>query len=255
MKLEQAKAVVSGGASGLGGAVVRKIVGAGGRAAVLDVNEQQGQALVEELGEGAIFVRTDVSSEQEVDAAVARAAEAFGGLTLAVNCAGILGAGRILGREGTMPGKLFSRVIRINLIGAFLVSKAAADLMQRNDPDAEGQRGLIVHTASVAAYEGQIGQAAYSASKGGLVGMTLPMARELARFGIRVMSIAPGIFMTPMMEDIPEEIRESLGAQAPFPSRLGKPAEFADMVAYIYSNPMLNGSTIRLDGAIRMQPK
>ena len=255
MNLNDIGAVVSGGASGLGNAVVRRIAAEGGRVAILDLNEDLGRAEAEALGDAAIFVRTDVSHEGDVDAAVARAAEAFGGVQLAVNCAGILGAGRVLGREGPMPRDVFAKVLEVNLIGSFLLARAAAARMVDNEPNEHGERGLIVNTASVAAYEGQIGQAAYSASKGGVVGMTLPLAREFARFGIRVMTIAPGIFMTPMMASLPEDIQKSLGAQVPFPSRLGEPEEFADLVAYIAGNTMLNGETIRLDGGIRMQPK
>ncbi len=255
MKLHDIAAVVSGGASGLGNAVVRRIVAEGGRVAILDLNEDLGQAEAEALGDAAIFVRTDVSHEADVDAAVAGATEAFGGVQMAVNCAGILGAGRVLGRKGPMPRDVFAKVIEVNLIGSFLLARAAAARMVDNTPNEDGERGLIVNTASVAAFEGQIGQAAYSASKGGVVGMTLPLAREFARFGIRVNTIAPGIFLTPMMASLPEEIQQSLGAQVPFPSRLGKPEEFADLVAYIAGNTMLNAETIRLDGGIRMQPK
>jgi NAD(P)-dependent dehydrogenase (short-subunit alcohol dehydrogenase family) len=255
MKISQAKAIVSGGASGLGNSVASRVIRDGGQVAILDVNDELGQTAAAELGEKAIFIRTDVSSENDVNTAVAKTVETFGGINFCVNCAGILGAGRILGREGPMPGDLFSRVIQINLIGTFLLSKASADAMQNNEPNQEGERGVIVNTASVAAFEGQIGQAAYSASKAGVAGMALPMAREFARIGIRVNTIAPGIFMTPRMEGMPPEVRESLGAQVPFPSRLGRPEEFSDLVAYVYSNPMLNAETIRLDGAIRMQPK
>lgn len=255
MDISKAKAIVSGGASGLGNSVARRIIDAGGQAAILDVNDELGRAAAAELGDNAIFVRTDVSAEDQVVAAVAQAVEAFGNINFCVNCAGILGAGRVLGRDGPMPGDLFARVIQINLVGTFLLSKAAADAMQANEPNQEGERGVIINTASVAAFEGQIGQAAYSASKAGVAGMALPMAREFARIGIRVNTIAPGIFMTPMMEGMPPEIQESLGAQVPFPSRLGRPEEFSDLVAYVYSNPMLNAETIRLDGAIRMQPK
>lgn len=255
MDISQSKAIVSGGASGLGNSVARRIISEGGQVAILDVNEELGQTAAAELGENAIFIRTDVSSEDDVNAAVAKAVDAFGGVNFCVNCAGILGAGRILGREGPMPGDQFSKVIQINLIGTFLLSKASADAMQNNEPNQEGERGVIVSTASVAAFEGQIGQAAYAASKAGVAGMALPMAREFARIGIRVNTIAPGIFMTPMMEGMPPQVQESLGAQVPFPSRLGRPDEFSDLVAYVYSNPMLNAETIRLDGAIRMQPK
>jgi NAD(P)-dependent dehydrogenase (short-subunit alcohol dehydrogenase family) len=255
MELNKLKAVVSGGASGLGNAVASRIVAEGGRVAILDLNEAQGRQAAAALGERAVFVKTDVSSEAEVNAAVATAAEAFGGLNLAVSCAGILGAGRVLGREGPMPGEYFAKVIGVNLVGTFLLAKAAADRMQHNEPNAEGERGVIVNTASVAAFEGQVGQAAYSASKAGVAGMALPLAREFARIGIRVNTIAPGIFLTPMMEGMPEHVQQSLAAQVPFPSRLGRPEEFADLVVYVCTNTMLNAETIRLDGAIRMQPK
>jgi NAD(P)-dependent dehydrogenase (short-subunit alcohol dehydrogenase family) len=254
MKFEGTRAVITGAASGLGLAVAQRVAGAGGQVVMLDINEEQGERAAAALG-NARFERVDVSVEQEVNDAVKRAAETMGGIDLAVNCAGIIGAARVLGRNAPMDGAFFARVIGINLIGSFFVAKAAADAMQHNDPKEEGERGLIVNTASVAAYEGQIGQAAYAASKGGVVSMTLPIARELARLGIRVMTIAPGIFMTPMMAGLPESVQKSLGEQVPFPSRLGRPEEFADLVAYICGNVMLNGETIRLDGAIRMQPK
>ncbi len=255
MQISKAKAIVTGGASGLGLATARKVVAEGGRVTVLDINQEQGDAAVDELGAASAFVATDVSSEEAVNGAVAQAAESMGGVNLLVNCAGILGAGRVLGRDGPMPGESFIKVIQVNLIGSFLMAKAAADKMQHNEPNEEGERGVIISTASVAAFEGQIGQAAYAASKAGVAGMALPIAREFARIGVRVMTIAPGIFMTPMMEGMPEKVRQSLAAQVPFPPRLGKPEEFADLVAYIYGNTMLNGETIRLDGAIRMQPK
>jgi NAD(P)-dependent dehydrogenase (short-subunit alcohol dehydrogenase family) len=255
MKFENAKAIVSGGVSGLGFAVAEKLVKAGGQVAMLDVNEDAGSAAMKKLGERALFIRTDVSNEASVNAAVEQAKAKFGSLTLAVNCAGILGAGRVLGKQGPMASEYFAKVIHVNLIGSFNLGKAAAAAMESNAADADGQRGLIVNTASVAAFEGQIGQAAYSASKGGVVAMTLPMAREFARIGVRVVSIAPGIFWTPMMEGMPPEVQDSLGKQVPFPSRLGKPEEYAELVASIYENTMINGTTIRLDGAIRMQPK
>ncbi len=255
MQIETSAAVVSGGASGLGLATATTIVAAGGRAVLLDINEEQGRASAAELGERARFVRTDISDEAQVRAAVQEAADFMGGITLAVNCAGILLPARVLGREGPLPAESFQRSLTINLLGSFILIKEAANLMQANEPSADGERGVIVNTASVAAFEGQVGQAGYSASKGGVVGMTLPIARELARFGIRVVTIAPGIFMTPMMAGLPEDVQKSLGAQVPFPPRLGKPEEYADLVAAIYGNPMINGETIRLDGAIRMQPK
>jgi NAD(P)-dependent dehydrogenase (short-subunit alcohol dehydrogenase family) len=222
---------------------------------MLDVQEALGTAAANALGPNAAFFRCDVTSEAEVNGAVAAARARMGGLNLAVNCAGIVGAGRVLGREGPMPGEFFTKVIHINLIGTFLVDKAAAQVMQTNPPNEDGERGVLIHTSSVAAFEGQIGQAAYSATKAGVAGMVLPMAREFARIGIRVMAIAPGIFRTPMVAGMPADLQQSLAAQIPFPSRLGKPSEFADLVMAIVGNPMLNGETIRLDGAIRMQPK
>jgi NAD(P)-dependent dehydrogenase (short-subunit alcohol dehydrogenase family) len=255
MQLEDSAAVVSGGASGLGLATASKIVAAGGRVVLLDINEEQGRKSAAELGKRARFVKADISDEDQVRAAVKDAADFMGRITLAVNCAGILLPARVLGREGPLPAESFHRSLKINLLGSFVLIKEAANLMQANEAGADGERGLIVNTASVAAFEGQIGQAGYSASKGGVVGMTLPIARELARFGIRVVTIAPGIFMTPMMAGLPEEVQKSLGAQVPFPPRLGRPSEYADLVAAIYGNPMINGETIRLDGAIRMQPK
>lgn len=255
MKIEQATAVISGGASGLGRAVAERVLSAGGRAVLLDVNDALGMQTVAELGDAASFVHTDISSEEQVDAAVTKAKELMGSITLAMNCAGVIGAGRVLGRGGPMPGNLFANTIKINLIGSFFLTKAAANEMQHNEADENGDRGVVVNTASIAAYEGQIGQAAYSASKGGIVAMTLPIARELGRIGVRVMTIAPGIFLTPMMHALPEKIQESLSAQVPYPQRLGHPEEFADLVAYIYKNAYLNGEVIRLDGGIRMQPK
>lgn len=255
MILESARAVVSGGASGLGLAVVQRVLDAGGSAAILDVNAEQGEKTADELGDRVHFFATDVSDEAQVEASVAAAASAMDGVTLAVSCAGIIGAGLALGRDGPMPGATFGNVLEINLLGSFLLARAATNLMRENPETENGERGVVVNTASVAAFEGQIGQAAYSASKGGIVGMTLPLAREFARYGVRVVTVAPGIFMTPMMEALPEKVQASLAAQVPFPPRLGKPAEFAMLVASIYSNPMINGTTIRLDGAIRMQPK
>ncbi len=255
MNFEKINAVVTGAASGLGHAVAARIVAAGGQVAMLDVNAEQGEAAANALGDGAFFLRTDVCDEDNVNNAVAAARKQMGEIRLAVSCAGILGAGRVLGRDGPMQGSFFAKVIQVNLIGSFLLAKAAADAMQHNEPGADGERGLIVNTASVAAFEGQIGQAAYAASKAGVAGMALPLAREFARIGVRVMTIAPGIFLTPMMEVMPAAIQQSLAAQVPFPSRLGKPEEFADLVACICESPMLNAETIRLDGAIRMQPK
>ena len=257
MELSKAKAVVTGAAStaGLGYATAEKIIDAGGSVALLDVNDEDGEKSAATLGDRAHYIHTDVSSEADVSAAIAAASERMGGLTLAVNCAGIIGAARALGREAPMAGSFFETTIRVNLVGSFLVAKEAANVMQHNEPNDDGERGLIVSTASIAAFEGQIGQVAYSASKGGVVGMTLPLAREFARIGIRVNVIAPGIFMTPMVAGMTPELQASLGAQVPFPSRLGRPEEYAALVASIYENAMINGETIRIDGAIRMQPK
>ena len=255
MQLNQVKAIITGGASGLGHAVAQHLVTNGGHVALFDVNEDKGQEAAKSLGGNARFFRTDVTSEDGVAANVSAARDALGGLNVLVNCAGILGAGRMLGKEGPMPLSTFATTVLVNLVGRFNVAKAAASLMQKNEAGEDGERGVIINTASVAAYEGQIGQAAYSASKGGVVGMTLPMARELSRFGIRVATIAPGIFWTPMVDGMPPQVQESLSASIPVPSRLGKPDEFASTVAFILGNRYINGETIRLDGAVRLQPK
>lgn len=255
MELGTANAVITGGASGLGLATAERVIAAGGQATLIDLNAEQGKARAASLGERAFFVAADVASESDVRQAIEAAHGRMGSITLAVNCAGVIGAARTLGREGPMAGDFFARTIGVNLIGSFLVAKEAANLMQANAPDADGERGVIVSTASIAAFEGQIGQAAYSASKGGVVGMMLPLAREFARLGIRVNTLAPGIFRTPMVAGLPDDVQESLGRQVPFPPRLGRPEEYADAVAFIYGNTMVNGETIRLDGAIRMQPK
>jgi len=255
MKIQDARAVVTGGASGLGAAVATHIASRGGKVALVDVQEGPGQSMAAKIGASASFLRCDVTSEAEVNSTMDTAASRMGGLNLLVNCAGVVGAGRVLGKNGPMAGDFFAKVVHINLIGTFLCDKAAANIMQNNTPTADGERGLLIHTASVAAFEGQIGQAAYSATKAGLAGMVLPMAREFARIGVRCMAIAPGIFHTPMVDGMTPELQASLASQIPFPSRLGKPEEFAQLVASIFEIPMLNGETIRLDGAIRMQPK
>jgi NAD(P)-dependent dehydrogenase (short-subunit alcohol dehydrogenase family) len=255
MQLDQIKAVVSGGVSGLGLAVAKHLIERGAKVTLLDINDEKGTTAVAELGGNATYQRTDVTSEDGVAAALKQAAEKMGGLNVAMNCAGILGAGRVLGKEGPMPLKNFQTTVMVNLIGSFNVAKAAADLMQHNTPGEDGERGVIINTASIAAYEGQIGQAAYSASKGGVIGMTLPMAREFARIGVRVMTVAPGVFHTPMVDGMPAQVYDSLCAQVPFPSRLGTPEEFASTVAFILENRYLNGGVIRVDGAIRLAPK
>jgi NAD(P)-dependent dehydrogenase (short-subunit alcohol dehydrogenase family) len=255
MKINQTRAFITGGVSGLGLSVARHFVSAGGQAVLLDINDAAGAAAEQELGSAVKYIKADVTSEASIEAAVQAAVEFMGGINVAVNCAGVIGAGRVLGREGPMPLEFFARVIQINLIGTFNVCKAVALAMENNTPNDDGERGVIINTASVAAFEGQIGQAAYSASKGGIVGMTLPIAREYARLGVRVMAIAPGIFWTPMVDGMPEHIQESLSASIPFPSRLGKPDEFAELAAHIVENGYFNGGTIRLDGAVRLQPK
>jgi len=253
MDFREALAVITGGASGLGKAVAARVIAGGGKAAILDLQEALGAAVAEEIG--AAFFKCDVAVEAQVTAAMEAARTMLGGINLLVNCAGIVGAGKLVGKDGPMGGDYFEKVVRVNLIGTFLCDKTAAAIMQANTPNAEGERGVIIHTASVAAFEGQIGQVAYSATKAGIAGMTLPIARELAKSGIRCVAIAPGIFMTPMLATLPQHVQDSLGQQVPFPARLGKPEEFAQMVQAIVEIPTLNGETIRLDGAIRMGPR
>jgi NAD(P)-dependent dehydrogenase (short-subunit alcohol dehydrogenase family) len=252
MQLENKGILVTGGASGLGAACVKLLTQAGAKATIVDLNPETGAALAEELGSAAQFVKTDVTNEADVQAAIKAAIDKFGALHVVINCAGIGVAEKVLGKNG--PGSLasFSKVILVNLIGTYNVMHLAAAAMAENQPDAEGERGVIINTASVAAFDGQIGQAAYSASKGGIVSMTLPIARELARYGIRVMAIAPGIFDTPLLQNLPESARISLGQQIPFPPRLGRPAEYAALAKHIVENTMLNGEVIRLDGGLRM---
>ncbi len=246
--------VVTGGASGLGGATTRTIVKAGGKVMIADVNEALGKELVAELGANTQFIKCDVTDEAQ-GAACIDAAGKMGVLAGLVNCAGIGSPGKTVGRDGPLPLADFTRVVNVNLIGTFNMIRLAAAAMAKNDPNEATERGVIVNTASVAAYDGQIGQAAYAASKGGIVGMTLPIARDLAREAIRVVTIAPGLFLTPLLQGLPQAAQDSLGQQVPFPPRLGQPNEYAMLVEQIFANPMLNGETIRLDGAIRMAPR
>jgi NAD(P)-dependent dehydrogenase (short-subunit alcohol dehydrogenase family) len=255
MDLKGSTFLVTGGSSGLGAATVEMVVANGGNAVIADVSRASGEALAAKLGKSVRFLEVDVTREDHGKAAVELAMKEFGGLQGLVNCAGIGIGEKTVGKEGPHPLASFARVVNINLIGTFNMIRLAADAMAKQSPNAARERGVIVNTASVAAFDGQIGQAAYSASKAGIVGMTLPIARDLARSGIRVVTIAPGIFETPMLKGLPPEVQESLGKQVPFPSRLGKPDEFAAMVKYIAEAQMLNGETIRLDGAIRMGPK
>ncbi|HEY2411526.1 MAG TPA: 3-hydroxyacyl-CoA dehydrogenase [Pirellulaceae bacterium] len=255
MQIQGATFLVTGAASGLGAGTARRLAAAGANVLIADLNQAAGEALATELGSQAAFVATDVTSEQSAQAAIDVAISSFGALHGLISCAGILGAARIVGRDGPHDLALFQRVIQVNLIGTFNMLRLAAAAMSKNEPNAEGERGVIINTASVAAFEGQVGQAAYSASKGGVAALTLPAARELARFGIRVVAIAPGIFETAMMQAAPEAVQQSLAAQTVFPTRLGRAEEYAHLVQQIIENPMLNGSVIRLDGAIRLPPK
>jgi 3-hydroxyacyl-CoA dehydrogenase / 3-hydroxy-2-methylbutyryl-CoA dehydrogenase len=255
MQLQDAGAIIAGGASGLGAATARALAEHGAHVAIADLNGDQAKELANELGNGAIGVKADVTNEDEVREAVAAAVEAFGEIRFAASCAGIGWAERTVGKEGPANLQPFETVVRVNLIGTFNVLRLSAAAMSGNEPDAGGERGAVVMTASIAAFDGQIGQTAYAASKGGIVGLTLPAARDLSRQGIRVCTIAPGTFDTPLLAGLPEPAREALGQQIPFPSRLGRPEEFAALACHIAQNPMLNGETIRLDGALRMPPK
>ncbi|HUJ77211.1 MAG TPA: 3-hydroxyacyl-CoA dehydrogenase [bacterium] len=255
MQIKDTAALITGGASGLGAATARELHSKGGRVMLVDVAQDKGEALAKEFGSGVAFCKADVTSPDDMQRAVSKAVETFGGLQFAVCCAGIGGARRVVSKEGPMPLEHFNRIIQVNLIGTFNTVRLAAEAMTRNTPNGDGERGVVVMTASVAAFEGQIGQSPYSASKGGIVGMTLPLARDLSSLGIRVMTIAPGLFDTPLLGMLPEEARISLGKQVPFPSRLGQPVEYGRLVASIIEIPMLNGETIRLDGAIRMAPR
>jgi NAD(P)-dependent dehydrogenase (short-subunit alcohol dehydrogenase family) len=255
MEIKNSTFIVTGGSSGLGAATVEMVIAAGGNAIIADVNKTQGQALAARLGRQARYVECDVTREDHGKAVVAAALKEFGGVQALVNCAGIAIGEKTVGKEGPHSLEKFSKVVAINLIGTFNMIRLVADAMAKLQANAAGERGVIVNTASVAAFDGQIGQAAYSASKGGIVGMTLPIARDLSRSGIRVMTIAPGIFETPMLMGMPQDVQDALGKIVPFPPRLGRPAEYAQLVKQIAENEMLNGEVIRLDGAIRMQPK
>jgi NAD(P)-dependent dehydrogenase (short-subunit alcohol dehydrogenase family) len=255
MKVEGSTVLVSGGSSGLGGACVRRLAAAGANVVIADLNKDTGEKVAAELGPNVRFVKTDVTEENSVKSAVDMALKNFGGLHVSVQCAGIAIAEKLLGKDGPHSLATFAKVINVNLIGTFNVVRLSAEAMTKNEPSAAGERGVIINTASIAAFEGQIGQAAYAASKGGVAALTLPVARELARSGIRVMAVAPGIFDTPLLAGLPEPARVSLGQQVPFPSRLGRPDEFAALVEHIIENDMLNGEVIRLDGALRMAPK
>ncbi|AMO99206.1 short chain dehydrogenase family protein [Collimonas arenae] len=255
MQIENNVFLISGGGSGLGAATAAMLVAAGGKVVIADVNKEAGAALATQLGANARFVATDVCNEASATEAVNTAVTVFGGLHGLINCAGVAPAKRIVGKEGPHGLEDFTRVVQINLIGTFNMMRLAADAMSKGEPNADGERGVVINTASVAAFDGQIGQAAYASSKGGVVALTLPAARELARHGIRVMTIAPGIMETPMLMGMPQEVQDALGKMVPFPSRLGKPAEFAALARTIIETAYLNGEVIRLDGAIRMAPK
>lgn len=256
MELSQTIAIVTGGASGLGEATTRRLVEEGGKVVIFDLNDERGHALVQELGNDSVhYLHTNVVDPQQVEQQVAEVVEYFGQINVLVNCAGIAPPGKVVSQKGPMVLSRFDQVIQVNLIGTFNVLRVVAHAMQQNEPNEEGERGVIINTASIAAFEGQIGQAAYSASKAGVVGMTLPIAREFAKDGIRVMTIAPGLIETPLLDGLPEAARVAIANTVPFPNRLGKSSEYALLVESIVRNPFLNGEVIRLDGAIRMQPK
>ena len=248
-------ALVTGGASGLGEASVVALVKKGARAAIIDVDAEKGEKLAATIGSGAMFIKTDVTSEVDVRNAVQKTVEAFGKLNVVINCAGVVNPGKLIGRKGPLTLEAFNKVLQINLVGTFNVIRLAVEQMMNNDPGEEGEKGVIINSASIAAFEGQIGQVAYSASKAGIVGMTLPIAREIADYGMRIVTVAPGIFDTPMMAGLPPAVKEDMAKTVPFPRRLGKPVEFANMALHIIENIMLNGCCIRLDGGLRMPPK
>jgi len=255
MEIRDSVAVVTGGASGLGEACVRSLVNRGGKVAIFDFAAERGEKVASELGDSSIFCMTDITDEANVQAAIDKTIEAFGAIHIAVNCAGVGIPAKVLGKEGPMSMDHFNKVVQINLMGTMNVVRLAAEKMVKNQGNDDGEKGVVINVASAAAFDGQIGQAAYSASKAGVAGMTLPIAREFADYGIRIMTIAPGIFRTPMLEGLPENVQEALGKMVPFPKRLGEPSEFAGLVQHIIENAMLNGEVIRLDGAIRMAAK
>jgi 3-hydroxyacyl-CoA dehydrogenase / 3-hydroxy-2-methylbutyryl-CoA dehydrogenase len=255
MRIDNCVAIITGGASGLGEATVRNLLKAGARAAILDMDEGRGQAIAKELGDSAVFFKTDVCDEKSVQEAVDSVVVHFGAIHIAVNCAGVGTPMKVIGKKGPLAIEKFERVVRINLIGTMNVVRLGAEKMMKNTPMTDGERGVVINTASVAAFDGQIGQAAYAASKAAVVGMTLPIAREFADYGIRVMTIAPGLFETPMLAGLPEPAKAALNQMMPFPKRLGRPLEYAMLVAQIIENPMLNGETIRLDAALRLSAK
>ena len=255
MEIKDSVALITGGASGLGEACVRALLGEGGKVAILDFAEERGQKVASELGDAALFCLTDITKEEDVQAAIDKTIEAFGAVHIAINCAGVGIPAKVLGKEGPMSMNHFNKVVQINLIGTMNVVRLAAEKMVKNQGNDDGEKGVVINVASVAAFDGQIGQAAYSASKAGVAGMTLPIAREFAEYGIRIMTIAPGIFLTPMLQGLDEKVQEALGKMVPFPKRLGEPSEFAALVQHIVENSMLNGEVIRLDGALRMAAK
>ena len=255
MKVQDSVAMVTGGASGLGEACVRMLVAGGGKAAILDLQVERAEKLIAELGSNVVFAKTDVTNDESVQAAVQITLEAFGKINVAINCAGVGDPAKMLSKKGPMPLSFFNRVVQINLVGTFNVIRLAVEQMVKNAPGSDGEKGVVINTASAAAFDGQVGQPAYSASKAGVVGMTLPLARECADYGVRVMTIAPGLFNTPMLAILPQAARDALGKMVPFPARLGEPSEYADLCKHIIENPMLNGEVIRLDGAIRMAAK
>ena len=252
MQIKDSVVVVTGGASGLGEACVRSLSALGGKVVILDVAAERGEKLAADLGANVVFAHADVTSDEGGRAAIEKAVAAFGAIHVAINCAGVADPGKVLSKKGPMSLAFFNRVIQINLVGTLNIIRLAVEQMVKNEPNGEGEKGVIINTASVAAFDGQIGQAAYSASKAGVAGMTLPIARECADYGIRVMTIAPGLFDTPMMAGLPESVRVMLAQTVPFPKRLGRPAEYAALVRHIIENPMLNGECVRLDGAVRM---